>query len=136
MSELHEPPLVLSVEAKRWMGDEWKTIGEGAATIEIHSTDQGETNGGQLIRLLRATVNERLKILIPMLLVTYEHLDWEAPNPPTEADLGRLVARAERVTEALRVLKQLAPEVIQDDDEDGDRDQEPGPEPSPEAAQS
>lgn len=131
MSELHDPPLVLSVEAMRWMGDEWKPNGEGAASIKIHSTDNGEALGGQLIRLLRATVNERLKILIPMLHLTYEHLDWDAPNPPTEDDLAQLVAQGECVVEALRVLKQLAPEVIDDDEDDDESDPEPSPEPEP-----
>jgi hypothetical protein len=116
MSELHDPPLRITVEGLRWMGEEWEII-EPGASIHFHNTASGDLKGGQLIRLMREAVYERVPLLLGLLVTTWESLDFDAPNPPTEDDLRQLVAQTERLREAFAVLKQLAPEVLPDDDE-------------------
>lgn len=116
------------------MGEEFEVV-EPGASIVVYSTDQGEQLGGQLIRLMRATVLERVPLLLALLVQTWSALEWDAPNPPTESDLAQLVTQVERVHEALAVLKQLSPEVIDDDDDDA-APEDPEPQPPSERTRS
>lgn len=119
--ELHEPPLRLVVSGLRWDGDDWALRGPGAE-IEMHSTDSGDTKGGELIRVLREAVVERVQALMPIMLLTWEGLEWDRPDSPTENDLSKLVTQSGSLLEAIRVLEQLSPQLIEEAEQEGDDD--------------
>jgi hypothetical protein len=116
MSEYQDPPLRLSIEALRWMGDEWESTGEIPAPFDLWSTDS-DSDSAAILRLLRRAASQRLHLSLLALAAGHGALEFDSPNAPTESDLDELVQHATHVLENLRVLKQLAPEVLDDEAE-------------------
>jgi hypothetical protein len=117
VSEAQDPPLRLTIEGLRWMGDEWKPTGT-SATVDIHGTDTGD--GAEILRLLRAHLARRLQMLWAGVSLDLDALDFDSPNAPTESDMMNLEAKARIVLNAIEGLRELAPEVMADDDEGGE----------------
>lgn len=118
--ELQEPPLRITVAGMRWYGDDWKVESEGA-TMDFHSTDNIEATG-ELLQVLRKLAVKRANALMAVLGLTWEALDWDRPDAPMEADMGQLVFQGESLLEALRVLRELAPQLIEPQTETGGDD--------------
>lgn len=117
MSEYQDPPLRLSIEALRWMGDEWESTGEKPAPFDLWGTDS-DSDSAEILRLLRRAASQRLQVQLLALITGHDGLEFDSPNAPTESDLDGLIQHATHVLESLRALKQLAPELIDDADEE------------------
>lgn len=133
MSEYHDPPLRLLVQALRWDGADWGTrfATDDPVEIRLHGTD---SDGDQMavLRALRREAVRRTFMHIAKLGLLWEALDFDRPDWPTTADLSGLVECADTAAKLARVLRELAPEVT-DDDEGGD---DPEPDPVPETPEA
>lgn len=116
--ELQEPPLRITVAGMRWYGDEWKVEGDGA-TIDFHGTD-GTDGPAELLSVLRALTVKRVQALLTVLALTWDGLDWDRPDSPIESDLDQLVAQVDGVSEAIYVLRELAPQLIEPEENSPD----------------
>jgi hypothetical protein len=135
-SDFQEPPLRLTVEGMRWMGDEFEPVGT-SGVVSLYGTDVGGEDASTVLRALRRILAQRLRLLIPVLAVSFGDLDFDAPNAPTEDDVSELLGHAERIVEDLRALRELSPEVIDDDGDDDDDDDDVRPrEPDPSRAEA
>lgn len=117
MSDYQDPPLRLAVAGLRWLGDQWQTVGDEPAQLDLHGTDNDDDQA-TILRALRRIAAGRLDMNLLALAAGREALDFDAPNAPTEDDMRGLVQHAESVLGALRALVQLAPELIPEDDDD------------------
>lgn len=117
MTEAQDPPLRLTIEGLRWMGDEWKPTGT-SATVDILGTDTGD--GAEILRLLRAHLARRLQMLWFGVSADLDALDFDSPNAPTESDMIALEAKTRIVLNAIEGLRELAPEILAEGDDDGD----------------
>lgn len=113
MSELQDPPLRMTIEGMRWLGDEWKSTGTSAA-VELYATDTGDC--AEILRLLRSHLAHRLDMLSQGLLLNIQALDFDAPNAPTESDMRGIEAIARTVLTTIEGLRELAPEVVDEDE--------------------
>ncbi len=113
-TELHDPPLRVTVEGMRWDGENFTPTGT-SATFDLHGTDSGDA--AQVLRLLRSHLATRLRMRSALLAMTLEEHDFDAPNAPTEHDVGRLEEHARSVLNAIEALRELSAEVIDDDEE-------------------
>lgn len=127
MAEYHDPPLRLTIEGLRWLGDTWGSWGEPAGEIDLLSTDTPTDEAAQILRLLRTVAVRRLRMQFTALGLGLEALDFDSPNAPTEHDVQPLIDHATAVLGSLNVLKNLAAEIVDDDDGEGDPDPEPDP---------
>lgn len=125
MTEYQDPPLRFTIDGLRWMGDEWEPTGFPPVPFDVWSTDADEDSSA-ILRGLRKIAARRLAMSLLALSAGHQALDFDAPNAPTEDDMQELITHAEHVLINLRALKQLAPEVIDDDG----GDEEPSPEPA------
>lgn len=117
MAEYHDPPLRLAIEGLRWMGVDWQSAGDKAAALDVYGTDTDE-DAVAVLRALRRIAARRLDMALMALAAERDSLDFDAPNAPTENDLASMVDYAEKALAALMALKQLAPEVIGEDEDD------------------
>lgn len=117
--ELQEPPLRITVAGLRWYGEDWVAESHGA-TIDFHSTDRPD-GCDELLRVLRALAVKRANVLMALLGLTWEALDWDRPDSPMEADLEQLVAQLRSLGEVVAVLRELAPQLIKDEDDADER---------------
>lgn len=120
-TELTEPPLRLTIEGLRWTGEEFDRMGDEPAGLTLHGTDGGSTEG-QILRLLRSHASGNLSIQIGLAYMTHDRLDFDAPNGPTEDDIGDLIGHLERALATAKVLKQLAPEITIEHPEDDEEE--------------
>lgn len=128
MADYQDPPLRLTIEGLRWMGDEFEPLGT-SGVMSLYGTDSDEDSSA-VLRALRRILARRLSLSTPGLAVTFSALDFDAPNAPTEDDVNDLIGIAERIVDDLRALKELSPEVIDDDDDGDDEPTEPEPDPA------
>jgi hypothetical protein len=134
MSEYQDPPLRLLIQGLRWDGEDWSTRLATDEPIEfrLHGTDS-EGDEQTVLRALRSDAVRRFAMHIFGLVGAWDALDFDRPDWPTTADLSRLVEKADTVATLARVLRELAPEIIDDDDDDDEPEQDPEPE-TPEKA--
>lgn len=114
MSEIEEPPLRLTIQGLRWLGEEFEPVGE-AVPFDLFSTDAGDS--ATILRLLRQNALMRADMSLLGVSAKRESLDFNSPNHPTEEDLDEMLQHAERLLAALRVLRELSPEVVPDDED-------------------
>jgi len=126
MSELHDPPLRITVEGFRWPGSgDWCLSGR-PASFDLLGTDAGVP--AEILLLLRGQLATRLQTMVAMLSVKVADLDFDAPNAPTDDDIVALETTAQTVLATIEALREMAPEVVDDDDTDEDpEDPEPDP---------
>ena len=120
MSDFQEPPLRLTVAGLRWGGEDWEPEGT-SGTISLYGTDYSDEEIA-VLRSLRGIAVQRVTMNIASLALRFDGLDFDAPNAPTTDDVKPLIESAEHLTEALRVLTELSPEVLPDEDEDEDEE--------------
>jgi hypothetical protein len=134
-SESPKPPLRLTIEGLRWLGEDFESTGETPATLDLMDTDSADSEAGQIHDLMWTMLVRHAVLALEGVGVLWNALDFTAPNRPTETDIEGVVERTERALGAMRALKQLAPEVIEGDDDEGDEGDDP-PEPAPEPGPS
>jgi hypothetical protein len=126
-SDFQEPPLRLTVEGMRWMGDGFEPVGT-SGVVDLYGTDVGGQDAATVLRALRRILAQRLALVIAVLSVSFADLDFDAPNAPTEEDVIELLGHAQRIVADLEALRELSPEVVDDDDDDDDgQPREPDP---------
>lgn len=117
MTEYIDPPLRLTVEGLRWLGDEFTSTGDGSAGIDLLSTDADE-DAVAVLRALRRIAAKRLWMALAAASISQDALDFDAPNAPTEDNLKELTGHIKRALAAAEVLTHLAPEIDDGDDPD------------------
>lgn len=130
MGEYQDPPLRLTIQGLRWLSDEWESWTGDTPEFSLHGTDIAGSVAAEVLGALRREAVLRLDMWLLRLVEGRAALDFEAPNWPTETDLASLIKEAEGVAEILRVLRELAPEIVDDDDDDPESEPTPEPEAS------
>lgn len=137
-SENVERPFFLRVEASDGYDSQDNPIRSGQAGELVLNQEAAR----DAVDGIRAAVVQRLDYDLALLTVLRHGcpdgekdqinggLDFGAPNQPTEDQIEALLTRADRIVEALQVLRQLAPWTYDDGDDDGDDDRAPAPEPA------
>lgn len=120
-----EPTLGLTVEGKRYHDSLETFIGtKTQGTVHIDPESERE-----LVEKLRAVLAKRLEFLTGILAVKVDDLDFTSPALPSRTELEGIVAVLDKAHDTASALREMSPEVWDDDEEDED---EPEPTPDPE----